>query len=140
MSVPFGPILLSIFAVVVLVIGARYPLWSDAGLGSGLMPAAGAGLVLIASIAEVFAGTREQGEAQDRHRIASYIAALILLPPAVVVLGMLPALTLLAVAVLVAIERLSWARALMIAGASLAFNWLVFQHLLQVSLPRSVLW
>jgi hypothetical protein len=140
MSVPFGPILLSVVAVGVLVIGSQYPLWSDAGLGSGLMPAVGACLVLASGVADVFAGAREEREEQDRQRIAGYIAALILIPPAVIVLGMLPALTLLALFVLVLIEHLSWTRALLIAGGSLGFNWLVFQYLLQVSLPRSVFW
>jgi hypothetical protein len=140
MSMPIWPILLCVFAVAVLVVSSQYPLWSDAGLGSGLMPAVGACLVLVSSVADIFVDAREQHEAQDIPKIVGYFAALILLPASVIVLGMLPALTLLAFAILVLIERLSWTRALMVAGASLTFNWLVFHHLLQVSLPRSVLW
>ena len=53
---------------------------------------------------------------------------------------MLPALALFVLAVLVLVESLPLKHALLIAVASLAFNWLLFQRLLQVTLPRSALW
>jgi hypothetical protein len=140
MSAVAGPLLLAIGALAALAIGLQYPLWSDGSLGSGLMPAIGAGLVLVASVAGVLTGGRETFERQKAAKVAGYLAALIVLPFAITALGMLPALALFALAILVLVERMRAKRALVIVGASLAFNWLVFERLLQVSLPRAILW
>jgi hypothetical protein len=140
MSTLAGPILLAAFALVALAAARQYPLWSDGGLGSGLMPAIGAGVVLVASVGYLLIGERERREAQNTAKVASYLVALLALPLMTTALGMLPALAIFAAAVLFLVERLPLQRALLIAVASMAFNWLVFQRLLQVSLPRSALW
>lgn len=140
MSVPLGPILLAAAAIAALAIARHHPLWSDGGLGSGLMPTLGAGVVLAASIACLLMGTRETRDEQNAPKVASYLAALVALPVIVIALGMLAALALFALAVLVFVERLPPKHALVIAAASLVFNWVVFQRLLQVTLPHSALW
>jgi putative tricarboxylic transport membrane protein len=135
-----GPALLAIAAFVALGVGLHYPLWADGTIGSGLMPAVGAGLVLVASVFTLLLGTRRPREPRDIPKVVSYLAAIAALPLAIVALGMLPALALFALAVLVLVERLEIGRALLIAFGSLAFNWIVFDRLLQVSLPRSMFW
>ena len=140
MRLQAGPALLAIAAVVALGVGAQYPLWTDGTIGSGLMPAVGAGLVLVASVATLLLGRQEPRDPRDMAKVVSYLAAIAALPVVVVALGMLPALALFALAVLVLVERLEIGRALLIALASLAFNWIVFDRLLQVSLPRSIFW
>lgn len=140
MSALAGPILLAAFALVAIIVARSYPLWSDGGLGSGLMPTVGAALVLVSSIASMLIGARENREAQNTRKLASYLVALIALPIGTSVLGMLPALAIFAVTVLFLVERLPLTHAALIAAASMAFNWLVFQRLLQVTLPRAMLW
>jgi Tripartite tricarboxylate transporter TctB family len=135
-----GPILLAAFALVALVVAWPYPLWADAQLGSGLMPMIGAGLVLVSSIVCMLVGASEDRESQNIRKVANYIVALVALPVGVAVLGMLPALAVFAVAVLLLVERIPPRKALLIAVGALAFNWLVFQQLLQVALPRSAFW
>jgi Tripartite tricarboxylate transporter TctB family len=140
MTAMAGPVLLAAFALVALVAAWPYPLWADAQLGSGLMPMVGAGFVLVSSIVYMLVGASEDREPQNIHKVASYIVALVALPVGVAVFGMLPALAVFAVAVLLLVERIALRKALLIAFAALAFNWLVFQQLLQVALPRSALW
>jgi hypothetical protein len=140
MRLQAGPALLAIAAVVALGVGLQYPLWTDGTIGSGLMPVVGAGLVLAPSVFTLLLGRQESREPRDILKVVSYLAAIAALPVAVVALGMLPALALFALAVLVLVERLEIGRALLIALASLAFNWIVFDRLLQVSLPRSIFW
>lgn len=140
MSVPAGPMLLAVGALVAILIARQHPLWSDGALGSGLMPTVGAGFVLVSSVAYLLVGRGETRERQETSKVASYLAALLALPFAVIALGMLPGLALFALGVLVLIESLPLKHALLIAVASLAFNWVVFQRLLQVTLPRSALW
>lgn len=140
MSVPVGPMLLAAAAIAALGIARQYPLWSDGGLGSGLMPTVGASLVLLCSLAQLPVRAGGFGEDQNARKVARYLVALVVLPLAVVALGMLPALALFALAVLVLVERMAPSHAMLIAVGSLAFNWLVFQRLLQVTLPHSALW
>jgi hypothetical protein len=131
---------LATLALAALVVGWPYPLWTDAQLGSGLMPMIGTGLVLVSSIACVLVGAGEEREAQNNGKVACHIAALAALPVGIAALGMLSALAVFAVTVLLLVERIPARQALLIAVGALAFNWLVFQKLLQVALPRSVLW
>jgi Tripartite tricarboxylate transporter TctB family len=144
MTARAGPLLLAAFALAALVAARPYPLWADGALGSGLMPTVGAGLVLLASLAHLLIGAgqagNEAGEQQNSGKVVAYLAALVALPLATALLGMLPALALFVALVLVLIERLPLPHALLIAAGSMAFNWLVFQRLLQVTLPRSALW
>jgi Tripartite tricarboxylate transporter TctB family len=140
MTAPAGPILLAAFALVTLVVAWPYPVWADAQLGSGLMPMIGAGLVLVSSIVRLLVDASEDREPQNIRKVATYIVALVALPVGVAVLGMLPALAVFAVVVLLLVERIPLRTALLIAVGTLAFNWLVFQQLLQVALPRSALW
>ena len=140
MRLQAGPALLAIAAIVALGVGLQYPLWTDGTIGSGLMPVVGAGLVLAPSVFTLLLGRQESREPRDILKVVSYLAAVAALPLTIVALGMLPALALFALAVLVLVERLEIGRALLIALASLAFNWIVFDRLLQVSLPRSMFW
>lgn len=140
MSVPVGPILLAAAAIASLGIARHYPLWSDGGLGSGLMPTVGAGLILLCSLAQLPVRAGVPGEDQNARKVARYLVALVVLPLGVVALGMLPALALFALAVLVLVERMAATHSMLIAVGSLAFNWLVFQRLLQVALPQSAFW
>ena len=140
MTARTGPFLLAAFALVALVVAWPYPLWADAQLGSGVMPTIGAGLVLVSSIVCMLLGSPEDREPQNRRKIANYIVALVALPVGVAVLGMLPTLAVFAVVMLLLVERMPLGKALLIALGAMAFNWLVFQKLLQVALPRSALW
>jgi putative tricarboxylic transport membrane protein len=137
-----GPILLALLALPAIVLALRFGVWSNGMPGSGLVPLVGAGLLFIAGVASALspAPLDEAEELPERRRQFGYIAGLLALPPAIVAIGMFPALALFAFATLYLIERLSIAKAIGIAVASMIGAWLLFERLLSVPLPRSALW
>lgn len=135
-----GPVALAVLAVAALVAAYGYGLWEFGAPGAGLMPCLGATLLLIAS---VFVFREKQSAAgDDVHvgRIAGYGGGLLLLPLAVSVVGMLPALGLFILILLRLAEGVRWRAAVAAAVISSAAAWLLFGHLLQVPLPGGMVW
>jgi tripartite tricarboxylate transporter TctB family protein len=134
-----GPVLLSLAGVAALLFAREFGLWSFGSPGAGLMPAAAGTLLLLASLADLRL-------AKGLHRSAfawrplSYMAGLAALIPLTPLLGLLPALAVLVFAILHFIERVPLGRAAVIAGATVAGSWLLFERLLSVPLPKSMFW
>lgn len=136
-----GPLALVAVAGVSLFLAWDYGLWSFGSPGAGLMPSLAAALVVVASLLALrekrAPDTEEDGE-PDHGRVARYMAGLVLLPPAIIAVGMLPALGLFILVLLRFAERMNWWAALAIAASSTAASWLLFERLLQVPLPRGL--
>jgi hypothetical protein len=142
---------LAVTAVVALVIAHDYGLWSFGSPSAGLMPCLAAAGLLVTSLlalrerrpatdAEATEGAPATEEPTAKARLFGYGVGLLVLPPAIVVLGMLPALGLFVLVLLRAAERARWRTAIMAAAASTALSWLLFVRLLHVPLPSSAFW
>jgi putative tricarboxylic transport membrane protein len=137
---PLGPLALAALAGGALFIAWDYGLWSFGAPGAGLMPSVAAAVLAVTSLLTL----REKPPAEeevdpDPRRLAFYTAALVVLLPAILAVGMLPALALFIVFCLKLAERMSWRSTLAIAIGATAGSWLLFERLLQVQLPRGVL-
>ena len=135
-----GPFVLACCAVLALYLGRGLEIWSFGIPGSGLLPMVTALILLGASLASF--SRERQGEAAPGNlpRAAGYAAGLIAIPPAVMFLGMLPALALFTALILRLMEGLRMSTVLLITGASVLGNWLVFDKLLHVALPKPLFW
>ena len=139
MTALVGPVLLSMAGVAALLFAREFGLWSFGAPGAGLMPAVAGALLLLASLADL-------RPVKGSHRPAfawrplSYMAGLAALLPLTPLIGLLPALAVLVFAILHFIERVPLTRAVVIAGATVAGSWLLFERLLSVPLPKSMFW
>jgi len=136
----YGPLLLIILAVAALVTAYGYGLWEFGAPGAGLMPCLGAALLLTASLF-VLREKQPAGEG-GLHvgRIAGYGGGLVVLPFAVFIVGMLPALSLFILVLLRFAEGVRWPAAILAAVTSSLAAWLLFGRLLQVPLPAGMVW
>jgi putative tricarboxylic transport membrane protein len=135
-----GPLALVALAVTALFLAWDYGLWSFGSPGAGLMPSLAA--ILLAATSLMALGEKPiaepvEGE-PDPDRLVRYAIALIALVPAILVVGMMPALGLFMLLCLRLAERMSWRSSLTIALCGTAASWLLFERLLQVPLPRGV--
>ena len=139
MTALIGPVLLSVAGVVALLFAREFGLWSFGSPGAGLMPAVAGALLLLASLADLrpVKGTHLPSLAW---RPLSYMAGLAALLPLTPLIGLLPALAVLVFAILHFIERVPPIRTAVIAGATVAGSWLLFERLLSVPLPKSMFW
>ena len=135
-----GPFALAAAALLALYLGRGLEIWSFGAPGSGLLPTVTALILLGASLASF--SRERQGEAAPGNlpRAAGYAAGLIAIPPAVMVLGMLPALALFTALILRLMEGVRMSTVLLITGASVLGNWLLFDKLLHVALPKPLFW
>ena len=140
MTALIGPALLSLVGVVALVFAQDFGLWSFGSPGAGLMPAIAAGLLLMASLADLRIGADQRRWPVLAWRPASYIGGLALLVPLTPLLGLLPALAVFIFGILHFVERMAALRAAVMASATVAGSWLLFERLLSVPLPKSMLW
>ena len=131
---PIAPIVLSVVGLSAVALAWTYGLWSFGSPGPGLMPAA-AGVLLVCASAADFRRIAAPSSALNR-RLLAHAAALVLLPFASLVLGMLPALALYVIVILYLVERLRLRNALAVAGLATVGCWLLFEKLLSVPLPK----
>jgi putative tricarboxylic transport membrane protein len=132
--------LLSVAGITALVFARQYGLWSFGAPGAGLMPAVAGTLLLLASLADLRPATGARGAARIAWRPLGYIAGLVLLVPLTPLVGLLPALAVFIFGMLHFIERVTLTRAAVIAVATVAGSWLLFERLLSVPLPKSMFW
>ena len=104
------------------------------------MPAAAAALLLMASLADLRVSANQRRWPVLAWRPASYMGGLALLVPLTPLIGLLPALAVFIFGILYFVERMAALRAVIIAGAAIAGSWLLFERLLSVPLPKSMLW
>ena len=135
-----APALLSLLAMCAAFIAAGYGLWDFGAPAAGLMPMAAAILLLTASLAGLRWEKPRLAWSEGTWRKAAYIGGLLLLVPAISLLGMLGGLGLFCLALLYGVERLPLARSTAIALAAVAGSWLLFEQLLSVPLPKPMMW
>lgn len=140
MTALIGPILLSMAGVAALLFAREFGLWSFGAPGAGLMPAVAGTLLLVASLADLRPEKGPHRWPALAWRPLSYMAGLAALIPLTPLIGLLPALAVLVFAILHFIERVPLTRAIIIAGATVAGSWLLFERLLSVPLPKSMFW
>ena len=140
MTALIGPALLSLVGVVALVFARDFGLWSLGSPGAGLMPAIAAALLLMASLADLRIGADQRRWPVLAWRPASYMGGLALLVPLTPLIGLLPALAVFIFGILYFVERMAALRAAVMASATVAGSWLLFERLLSVPLPKSMLW
>jgi putative tricarboxylic transport membrane protein len=133
-------VLLSMAGVTALIFARQYGLWSFGAPGAGLMPAVAGMLLLLASLADLRPAKDPRGAARSAWRPLSYIVGFILLVPLTPLVGLLPALAVFIFGILHLIERVTLTRAAVIAVATVAGSWLLFERLLSVPLPKSMFW
>jgi len=126
--------------VAALLFARQYGLWSFGAPGAGLMPAVAGMLLLLASLADMRPAKGPRGAARLAWRPLSYIVGLVLLVLVTPLVGLLPALAVFILGILHFIERMTIARAAVIAVATVAGSWLLFERLLSVPLPKSMFW
>lgn len=137
---PLGPLALAALAGVALFMAWDYGLWSFGAPGAGLMPSLAATVLGVTSLLALRERPAAEEEADpDPRRLAFYMVALVVLLPAILAVGMLPALALFIVFCLKIAERMSWRATLAIAIGATVGSWLLFERLLQVQLPRGML-
>lgn len=132
---PLTPLLLCFTGAGAVVLALSYGLWSYGSPAAGLMPAAAGTLLVLASAGDVRIGTPSRFA--PRRRLLAHILALLLLPFATIVLGMLAALAVYLFVVLGLVERLALRHAVLITALATGGCWLLFERLLSVPLPRS---
>lgn len=137
-----GPLALAAASIAALAIGQSYEVWSFGAPGAGLLPCVAATLLLVTSLLVLREGPRADAEPEptDDRKVGGYVIGLLLLPPSILVLGMLPALGLFVLVLLRAIEGARWRTAIAVATASTVLSWLLFVRLLHVPLPGSIFW
>jgi len=135
-----APALLSLLAISAAFIAGGYGLWDYGAPAAGLMPLAAAILLLAASLAVLRWEMPRLVWPQGAWRKASYIGGLLLLVPAISLLGMLGALGLFCFAMLYGVERLRLTCSAAIALAAMMGSWLLFARLLSVPLPKPMIW
>lgn len=134
-----GPLALVALAGVALFIAWDYGLWTFGAPGAGLMPSLAAALLAVTgllALVEKHPPVADDDGEPDPWRLACYLIALVALIPAILAIGMLPALGVFILLCLRLAERMSWRSALTIAVGATAGSWLLFERLLQVRLPR----
>lgn len=135
-----GPLLLATLALAALFLGRNYEIWSIAGPGPGLLPAVGGTILLVASLASIRREAEEKFFSPQSRLVAGYVAGLLALPPAVFLVGMLPAMAIFTIVVLLVFEKLRTRPVLIIAAANMLGSWILFEKLLGVSLPKPLFW
>ena len=140
MTALVGPALLTVVGIIALLFAREFGLWTYGSPGAGLIPAIAASLLIAASLSDIrFSAASNSWHGLIRKPLCYIIGllAVVLLTP---LAGLLPALALFIFAILYFVESLSAVRAGALAAISVAGSWLLFERLLSVTLPRSVLW
>jgi hypothetical protein len=135
-----GPLALICCALLSLYLGRGLEIWSFGAPGSGLLPTVSALILLVASLGSFSRERQSEAAPGNWPRTASYAAGLVAIPPAVMFLGMLTTLALFTVLILCLVEGFHMPTVLLITGASVLGNWLLFDILLHVALPKPLFW
>ncbi|SFU18830.1 tripartite tricarboxylate transporter TctB family protein [Mesorhizobium sp. YR577] len=117
----------------------HYDIWSFGMPASGLMPLVGCAIVLCASLWVAVVEAPHPKTEVSRPSLA-YFAGFVAVLPLTALFGLLPALFVVAVALLRFVEWLPLPRALAVAAVVSVSNWIVFQKLLGVPLPHGSIW
>nr|WP_273033230.1 tripartite tricarboxylate transporter TctB family protein [Pseudaminobacter soli] len=116
----------------------HYSIWSFGMPGSGLMPVIACAMIVVACLWTILA--RDTGE---RARFASpplaYCVGFVAILALTSVIGLLPALAIVAAAIL-RFEGMSLPRSILIAVAVALGSWLLFERTLMVPLPGGAIW
>lgn len=117
----------------------HYDMWSFGMPASGLMPVVG-GVIVLASCLWVAVAEAPHARAEISRPSIAYFAGFAALVPLAALVGLLPALFLVAVTLLRFVEAMPLLKATAIAAAIGAGSWVVFQKLLNVQLPNGSIW
>ena len=136
-----GALLPAAVAVAAMAYGLmHYSVWSFGIPGSGLMPLAGGAIVLVSCLAIAISERHAPPAVVLRKTPLAYAAAFLVLLPLTAVIGLLPALAILSVVILGAVERMPLGRAVLVAAVVSGGSWLLFSRLLLVPLPQGWIW
>jgi len=119
-----------------LASGYEYGLWDLGAPGPGFFPIVAGGALLLLALATL---AEREGPAEDGvfiRRLLGYVAGLVGFALAMEPLGALPAVAVLFVWLLGAVEGLSWRAVASTTVVATAGAWLLFDRLLNVPLPR----
>ncbi|MBS7703096.1 tripartite tricarboxylate transporter TctB family protein [Chelatococcus asaccharovorans] len=133
-------VLMAVAATALVYSVLHYDIWMSGMPGSGLMPLVGASLVIVACLGVAI---RERGLPSGftvHPAPLAYGVGFVLLLPLTALIGLLPALGLMAVAILRWVEHLSLGRSVAVAAVAVLGSWLLFQRLLLVPLPLGWIW
>jgi putative tricarboxylic transport membrane protein len=117
----------------------QYDLWSFGMPASGLMPVIGSAIVLCSCLWTAFT-EKIHARLEISHSSLAYFAGFTALLPLSVLFGLLPALFVVAVALLRFVERLSFLKSVALSAAIGLGSWVVFQKFLGVPLPIGQVW
>jgi len=116
----------------------HYSIWSFGMPGSGLMPVIASVMVIVSCLWTIAAG-----DTGERPRFAwppvAYSAGFVALLPLAAIVGLLPALAIVAAVVLRFIEGVPMLRSAMVTASIAIGSWLLFERILMVPLPHGLL-
>lgn len=116
----------------------HYSIWSFGMPGPGLMPVVSCAMVIAACLWTILA--RDIGEkARFTSPALAYCAGFVAILLLTAAIGLLPALAIVAAALL-SYEGLSLPRSVIIAAAVALGSWLLFERALMVPLPGGAIW
>jgi hypothetical protein len=134
-----GAVSLIVVATVAMIYSLlHYSIWSFGMPGSGVMPVVSCAMVIVPCLWSIL--TRDTGE---RARFASpalaYCAGFVAILPLTAVIGLLPALAVVATAILY-FEGMSLSRSVIVAASVALGSWLLFERTLMVPVPGGAIW
>jgi len=135
-----GPAVLACCALLALYLGRGLEIWYHGIPGSGLLPTVTATILLVASLGSFSRDKASEEAPGNWPRAACYAGGLVAIPPAVMFLGMLPALLLFTAIILRLVEGFRTSTVMLITAVSISGNWLLFDKLLHVPLPKPIFW
>lgn len=121
--------------------GLGFGLWSWGEPGAGLLPAAaGAAVAVFAGLDALAPGKGGEQPPIAVRRLLGHGIGILLLAPAMEIVGTVPAILALFVWTLRFVERLPWHTVVPVAVAAAAGSWALFEWMLSVPLPRGIWW
>jgi len=116
----------------------HYSIWSFGVPGSGLLPVVSCAMAIVPCLWTILA--RDTGESASFASPAiAYCAGFVAILPLTAAIGLLPALAIVATAIL-RLEGISFPRSVIIAAALGLGSWLLFERTLMVPLPSGAIW
>jgi hypothetical protein len=134
-----GAVSLIVAATVAMIYSLlHYSIWSLGMPGSGLMPVVSCAMVIVPCLWTILA--RDTGEtARFASPALAYCAGFVAILLLTAAIGLLPALAIVAAAIL-HFEGMSLPRSVIIAAAVALGSWLLFERTLMVPLPGGAIW
>lgn len=135
-----APVALALVAAAALAVAIRHGLWAHGGPGPGLMPAIGAALMLLASLASMRSAAADDAEGGFPRSAMVMLLGMALIVPVTTILGLLGALACFTLFSLRVIDRVSLPRSVLLMLGVVGGSWLLFERLLSVPLPKPAFW